>query len=104
DEVKAILQNVELVSTTADSWTSHRRSFLGCTVHWIDPNTLERKAATLACRELMEKQTGRLLARNLTDIFAEFSLLDKITHCTTDNGRNYVAAFEHFAADSTTRL
>ncbi|XP_076038380.1 uncharacterized protein LOC143023661 [Oratosquilla oratoria] len=103
DEVKATLQDVDLVATTADSWTSHRRAFLGCTVHWIDPITLERKAATLACRELMEKQTGRVLARNLSDIFAEFDISKKITHCTTDNWRNYVAAFEHFAADTTTR-
>ncbi|XP_076066086.1 E3 SUMO-protein ligase ZBED1-like [Oratosquilla oratoria] len=88
DEVKATLQDVDLVVTTADSWTSHRRAFLGCTVHWIDPITLERKAATLACRELMEKQTGRVLARNLSDIFAEFDISKKITHCTTDNGRN----------------
>lgn len=91
------------MATTADSWTSHRRCFLGCTVHWIDPITLERKAATLACRELMEKQTGRVLAMNLSDIFAEFDISNKITHCTTDNGRNYVSAFEHFAADTTTR-
>lgn len=39
----------------------------------------------------------------MSDIFAEFDISNKITHCTTDNGRNYVAAFEHFAADTTTR-
>lgn len=55
DEIRATQQDVDLVATTADSWTSHRRAFLGCTAHWIDPITLERKAATLACRELMEK-------------------------------------------------
>ena len=30
----AELKNVEHVSTTADCWTSDRRSFLGMTAHW----------------------------------------------------------------------
>jgi hypothetical protein len=30
----AELENVKHVSTAADSWTSHRRTFLGMTAHW----------------------------------------------------------------------
>ncbi|KAG0712929.1 Zinc finger BED domain-containing protein 1 [Chionoecetes opilio] len=101
NEVIACLDKVEHVATTADSWSSHRRAFLGSTVHWIDPVTLQRKSATLACRELTESQTGEMLARNLHEIFTDHNIADKITGCTTDNGRNYISAFEQFAGDPT---
>ena len=39
-ELKDILHIVNRVCTTADCWTSRRRSFMGMTVHWIDINTL----------------------------------------------------------------
>ena len=89
------------MATTADSWSSHKRAFIGSTVHWIDPVTLQRKSATLACREVMESQTGEMLARNLSEIFTDHGIAHKITLCTTDNGRNYASAFAQFAGDST---
>lgn len=46
------LHALKTVATTADSWSAHNRSFLGMTVHWIDPESLERKHGTLACHEL----------------------------------------------------
>ncbi|KAG0729674.1 hypothetical protein GWK47_029856 [Chionoecetes opilio] len=81
NEVIACLDKVEHVATTADSWSSHRRAFLGSTVHWIDPVTLQRKSATLACRELTESPTGEMLARNLHEIFTDHNIADKITGC-----------------------
>ena len=48
----SLLAAQRTVATTADSWRAHRRSFLGMTVHWIDGESLERRYATLACREL----------------------------------------------------
>ena len=47
-----ILHGLKTVATTADSWSSHHRSFLGMTVHWIDEDDLRRKHGTLACQEL----------------------------------------------------
>lgn len=101
NEVIACLDKVEHLATTVDSWSSHRRAFLGSTVHWIDPATLQRKSATLACRELTESQTGDMLARNLHEIFTDHNIADKITGCTTGNGRNYISSFEQFAGDPT---
>jgi len=37
------------VCTTADIWSSNRRSFLGVTVHWIDDD-LHRASAALTCK------------------------------------------------------
>ena len=40
-KVKAALEVTDAVSTTADVWTEHNRSYLGMTVHWVDPTTLK---------------------------------------------------------------
>ena len=40
-KVKELLETVDGVSTTADVWTAHHRSYLGMTVHWIDRDTLK---------------------------------------------------------------
>ncbi|XP_056638087.1 uncharacterized protein LOC130446069 [Diorhabda sublineata] len=50
ENLKIKLKTVDYVCTTADVWSSSRRSYLGMTVHWIDPHTYERKSFTLACR------------------------------------------------------
>lgn len=40
-----LLKEQSHVATTADCWSSHGKSFLGMTVHWIDSRTCERKSA-----------------------------------------------------------
>lgn len=95
-ELMSNLKEVSHVATTADSWSAHNRAFLGATVHWIDPQTLERKKGTLACKELKDKQTKELLANELYAINSDFAITRKIVATTTDNGANYCAAFSHF--------
>jgi hypothetical protein len=51
-QVVNLLFHQKWVATTADSWTAHSRAFLGMTVHWIDRDTLKRRHATLACKEV----------------------------------------------------
>ena len=48
-KVKSALKMVERVCTIADVWSANRRSYLGITVHWIDPSTLKRHKAAIAC-------------------------------------------------------
>jgi hypothetical protein len=36
-DIRKALAEAEKVCTTADIWSAHGRSFLGVTVHWIDP-------------------------------------------------------------------
>jgi len=41
-KIKETLEGVDKVSTTADVWTSHQRSYLGMTVHRINQKSLKR--------------------------------------------------------------
>lgn len=47
-ELKRTFESLEYISTTADIWTSHNKSFLGMTAHWIDSSTLVGGHAALA--------------------------------------------------------
>ncbi|QQP57303.1 Uncharacterized protein FKW44_002235 [Caligus rogercresseyi] len=94
-ELMSILKEVRYVATTADSWSANHR-IMGCTVHWIDAETLSRKHGTLSFKELMSKQTKLLLANEIYKINSEFGITRKIVATTTDNGANYCAAFAHF--------
>lgn len=94
-----LLANVSYVATTADSWSAHNRSFLGMTVHWIDPASLKREKAVLGIKEIVVQQRGTYLARAMMDLHQEFGLSNKVVSTTTDNGKNYVAAFQMFAGN-----
>ena len=95
-----MLEDVPWVGTTADCWTGHHSSYLGVTVHWLDPETRERKQAVLACRRLKGSHTFDVLAHAISEIHSKFQLQDKVRRTTTDNGSNFVKAFVHFGADA----
>lgn len=95
-----ILEDVPWVATTADCWTGHHNSYLGSTVHWLDPETRERKQAVLACMRLKGSHTFNVLAHALSEIHSKFQLQDKVRRTTTDNGSNFVKAFVHFGEDA----
>lgn len=99
EELKEKLQTLDHVCTTVDCWTSRRRSFLGATVHWIDPETLERKGCCLAIRQITGRHTYDVLAKMMSAINSEFGLNDKIRYTVTDNGANFIKAFKHFSVD-----
>ncbi len=92
------LKTVDSVCTTADGWTSRRRSFLGVTVHWLDPESLERKGGCLAIRQLSGRHTYDILAKTLESINTEFDIAHKTCYTVTDSGANFVKAFRHFAS------
>ncbi|KAL4007527.1 hypothetical protein ACER0C_001379 [Sarotherodon galilaeus] len=77
-ELKETFESLEYISTTADIWTSHNKSFLGMTAHWIDPSTFIRGHAALAC------------------IHSAYGLNSKVTATVTDNGSNFIKAFRMF--------
>lgn len=49
-DTKEQLRTVDFICTTADIWSSSKRSYLGVTAHWIDCDKFNRKSVTLACR------------------------------------------------------
>uniref|UniRef100_A0AAR2LVB9 HAT C-terminal dimerisation domain-containing protein n=1 Tax=Pygocentrus nattereri TaxID=42514 RepID=A0AAR2LVB9_PYGNA len=92
-KLKAALSEIEFIATTTDCWTAHRRSFIGVTAHWFNPQTLQRSCAALACKQLKGSHTFSALAGALNDIHTEFNIREKIVRTTTDNGSNFLKAF-----------
>lgn len=92
-KVKKTLETVDIVSTTVDVWTAHHRSYLGMTVHWIDPHTLKRCKAAIACARMMGRHTYDLLACKIEQVHASYGLTGKVCATITDNGSNFVKAF-----------
>jgi len=98
-ELKIKLACLDCVCTTADCWTSRRRSFLGVTVHWLDSDNLMRKGGCLAVRQIEGRHTYDTLGRVLESINTEFGISDKTCFVVTDSGANFLKAFQHFSME-----
>uniref|UniRef100_A0A672IPK0 HAT C-terminal dimerisation domain-containing protein n=1 Tax=Salarias fasciatus TaxID=181472 RepID=A0A672IPK0_SALFA len=98
-KVKNAMQNIKYISTTTDCWTAHRQSFIGVTAHWIEPQSLKRCSAALACRRLKGSHTYDVLAEALNDIHAEYNIREKIVRTTTDNASNFIKVFRVHGCD-----
>ncbi|KYN30235.1 hypothetical protein ALC57_00303 [Trachymyrmex cornetzi] len=57
-------------------------SYLGMTVHWINPETLERESAALACRRIKGKHTYDVLAQAINSVFLEYHIQNKVCGTT----------------------
>jgi hypothetical protein len=66
------LEKIKYVSVTADLWSSHKRGFLGLTVHYVDEISVQRKSNVLACRRFKHSHTGEQIAKMMSEIFEEF--------------------------------
>ena len=97
--VTEAMRGVDHIATTTDCWSARRRSFIGVTGHWIDPNSLKRCSAALACKQLRGSHTFDVLASALNDIHSDFEIRGKIVRTTTDNGSNFIKAFQVFGED-----
>ena len=99
NEIVQLVSKQDYLATTADSWSSHHRAFVGSTVSWLDKDTLDRKTAVLGIKEVKESQTGQFLAKSLCQLNEDFNISSKVLSTTTDNGSNYVSAFVHYGKD-----
>jgi len=90
------LSKASHVSTTADCWTAHRRSFLGMTVHWLDQDEVTRQSACLGVRRIYGSHTYDVLAKAISEMHAEFKISKKVNLTITDNGSNFLKAFKMF--------
>ncbi len=100
--LKQKLDKASWVCTTADSWTSRRKSFLGVTVHWLTPE-LKRVSGCLAIRRVIGKCDYEVLAKLLASNHEEFEVTKKVTATITDNGSNFVKAFRIYGASPDTQ-
>jgi hypothetical protein len=97
EDLKKMLSAVQTVCTTADGWSSRRRSYLGVTAHWLDPDTLRRRSAVLAMWRLLKRHTHDVLAAELAAVHNDFGLdVEKIVCTVTDSGSNFIKAFNVF--------
>ena len=94
-QLKKVLQLATHVGTTADCWTNRRKSYIAVTVHWFD-DKLHRKSACLGIRRIRGTHSYDVIAKSIESIHVEFGITDKVTATTTDNGSNFVKAFEVF--------
>ncbi|XP_052130876.1 uncharacterized protein LOC127751404 [Frankliniella occidentalis] len=96
--LKKQFDSVQYISTTADGWSKHRRGFLGMTVSWLDPDTLERKVAALALERLKGHHTHDKLAVAISKAHNQFNISGKVTKTTTDSASNFKKAFRVYGA------
>ncbi|XP_042069247.1 uncharacterized protein LOC121812104 isoform X1 [Haplochromis burtoni] len=95
-ELKETFESLEYISTTADIWTSHNKSFLGMTAHWIDPSTFVRGHAALACKRVRGRHTYDVIGNEIEQVHSAYGLNSKVTATVTDNGSNFIKAFRMF--------
>ncbi|XDV45301.1 hypothetical protein PO909_013419 [Leuciscus waleckii] len=97
-ELKKTFESTEYVSTTADIWTCHNKSYIGMTAHWIDPSNFHREKAALACKSIKGRHTYDIVATEIEQVHSSYGLSEKVTATVTDNGSNFVKAFREYAA------
>jgi hypothetical protein len=90
---------VNYVCTTADIWSTNHKSYLGVTAHWIDPQTLLRSSAALACERMKGRHTYDVIAAALNAVHTAYRINNKVIVTVTDNGSNFVKAFKEYQLD-----
>ena len=93
EKVMKELQNAEWLSATADAWSSHKRAFMGVTIHYVDPINFEMKSIALGVRRFKHAHTGDAIARLLLSMLNEFGIRKKVQNIVTDNAANMCKAF-----------
>lgn len=92
-EVKELIKDTEFVCSTADIWSINHKSFMGVTLHWINPKTLKRESVALSCRRFISPHTFDRIAAHLKEINDEYGITKKLVATCTDNARNFDKAF-----------
>lgn len=87
------LQKVEWLSATADAWSSHKRAFMGVTVHYVDPVSFEMRSTVLGVRRFKHAHTSEAIAKILLSMLNEFNIRSRVQNVVTDNAANFSKAF-----------
>lgn len=100
------LEHVKYVCATADVWTNGNGTFLGSTLHWLEPISLQRKSAPFMRRQLKSTKYEEEIAEQLTSTSEKYRIKKKIVAVITNSGWNYGDAFKRLGvlAHETTGL
>ncbi|VVC24710.1 Ribonuclease H-like domain [Cinara cedri] len=96
-EIVRDLEKIKYVCITADCWSIFHRSYIGFTIHWINPLTLERCSKALACRRMIGRLTYDNIAESIDKVLNEFKIQNKTTLIVTDNAANFVKSFRVYS-------
>lgn len=92
------LQDIKYVCTTADIWSTNRKSYLGMTVHWISDGNA-RQSRALALRRIKGSHTFDCIAGMICSVHEQFDLdVSKVVSTVTDNASNFKKAFECYTS------
>ena len=79
DKVREILQPIERVSLTADTWTTTNNvAILGIIIHWID-NKWKLHEQALIVEELGLSHQGTILVEMVHRMLEEYDLTQKVS-------------------------
>uniref|UniRef100_A0A8C1Z2W8 BED-type domain-containing protein n=1 Tax=Cyprinus carpio TaxID=7962 RepID=A0A8C1Z2W8_CYPCA len=99
-ELKTTFEGLDYIAITADIWSVHNKSFLGMTAHWINTATFQHQKAALACKRIKGRHTYDVIAAEIDHIHSLYGLSTKVTATVTDNGSNFVKAFQMYQPES----
>lgn len=94
-ELRAKLDRVQSLCTTADIWSVQDRSYFGMTCHWLE-DSFERKSVALTCTRMYGGYTCETVIAKIQEIHSSYNIESKICSTVTDNGSNFVKAFREF--------
>lgn len=66
------------------------------TAHWINTATFQHQKAALACKRIKGRHTYDVIAAEIDHIHSLYGLSTKVTATVTDNGSNFVKAFQMY--------
>lgn len=96
DQLIEALDNVKHVCVTADIWTIQKDVYIGSTLHWLEPISLQRKSAPFMRRRLKSHENIEQIAEQLISMCEKYRIKKKIVAIVTDSGWNFGNSFKKF--------
>lgn len=98
---KTDISTLNFMCTTTDIWSSLNKSYLGMTLHYIDSTNLLRVSKPLACKRVQGSHTYLNIDKTMNSVHKTYGIdVYKVPFTVTDNGSNFVKAFNSFSVES----
>lgn len=95
--MKKAFKKIAFFTATSDVWSRQNVSFIAVTVHYFEPNNLDKiQSAFIACEHFLGSHTHDRVAAKLKEILKRYGILDRVYFMTTDGAGEYTAAFKNF--------